>query len=93
MVKIGNARGAPNAQVCMLWYARNAIWRFVDCGRIANAFPYLLLDILADADDIADGTILIFHTHAHDATAVRHTIKGDMNLNSSFAKFLSNICL
>jgi hypothetical protein len=65
----------------------------VDCGRIANAFPYLLLDILGDADDIADGTILIFHTRVQDATAVRHTIKSDINLNSSFAKFLANICL
>ena len=71
----------------------DAIWRFVDCGRIANAFPYLLLDILGDADDIADGTILIFHTRVQDATAVRHTIKSDINLNSSFAKFLANICL
>ena len=58
-----------------------------------GAFPYLLLDILGDADDIADGTILIFHTRVQDATAVRHTIKSDINLNSSFAKFLANICL
>ena len=65
----------------------------MDCDRIANAFPYLLLDILADADDIADGTILIFHTHVQDAAAVRYTIKADINLNSSFAKFLANICL
>ena len=65
----------------------------MDCDRIANAFPYLLLDILGDDDDIADGTILIFHAHVHDATAVRHTIKADINLNSSFAKFLANICL
>ena len=50
-------------------------------------------DVLADADDIADGTILIFHTHVQDATAVRYTIKADINLNSSFAKFLANICL
>lgn len=52
---------------------------FALSDRHKDTVPRLLADlgadVLAQADDIADATVLIFHTHIYDAAVIRRPVK------------------
>ena len=56
-----------------------------------HTFPRLLLDfgadVLADADDVADASVLIFYAHVYDIAVIGFPVKGDMHLHPASAKF------
>ena len=59
--------------------------------RITGVPVHCLLDIFADTDDIADGTVRIFYAHIHNASTIWDAIKGGRYFYPSFSKYFSDV--
>ena len=62
-----------------------------DRHRVAGLFFDPVPDVSADSDDVADGTVVMFHSHIYDASAVGLRVKGDVGFDSAFAEFLPDV--
>ncbi len=58
---------------------------------VARLLPDLIADILADPDNIADGTVAVLHAHIYNASGIRLAVEGDLCLDPAFAEFFADV--
>ena len=58
---------------------------------IAVPFVYFLPDGFRNANNVTDGTILIFHSHINNAPVIWLSVKFRMDFDPSSAEFFSDI--
>ena len=59
--------------------------------RIPVPFVYFLPDGFRNADDIADRTVLVFHSHIHNTPVIWLSVKFRVDFHPASAEFVSDI--